>query len=46
MGSQPCNKNNGTAPKQFSAHVYCDQTAGWIKMPIGMEVNLAQGTLC
>jgi len=23
----------GTAP-QFSAHVYCEQTARWIKMPI------------
>jgi len=27
------------APK-FSAHVYCAQTAGWIKMPLGMEVGL------
>jgi len=25
---------------QFSAHVYCDQRAGWIKMPLGMEVGL------
>jgi len=24
---------------QFSAHVYCGQTAGWIKMPVGMEVG-------
>jgi len=24
----------------FSAHVYCDQTAGWIKMPLGTEVGL------
>jgi len=23
---------------QFSAHVYCGQTAGWIKMPLGTEV--------
>jgi len=22
------------------AHVYCRQTAGWIKMPFGMEVRL------
>jgi len=22
-------------PSQFSAHVYCGQTAGWIKMPLG-----------
>jgi len=28
----------GVAP-QFSAHVYCSQTAAWIKMPLGMEVG-------
>jgi len=25
---------------QFSAHVYCGQTAGRIKVPLGMEVGL------
>ena len=25
---------------QFSANVLCGQTAGWIKMPLGMEVGL------
>jgi len=25
---------------QFSAHVYCGQMAGWIKMPLGMEMGL------
>jgi len=30
------------APK-FSADVYCDQTAAWIKMPLGTEVDLNQG---
>jgi len=29
----------GRSP-QFSAHVYCGQTAGWIKMVLGMEVDL------
>jgi len=29
-----------TAPPQFLAHVRCVQTAGWIKMPLGMEVDL------
>jgi len=29
----------GRSP-QFSAHVYCGQTAAWIKMPLGMEVGL------
>jgi len=35
---------------QFSAHVYCGKTvvccsqmAGWIKMPLGMEVGLSPG---
>jgi len=27
-------------PPKFSAHVYCGHTAGWIKMPLGMEVGL------
>jgi len=32
----------GGAP-QFSAHVYCGQTAGLIKMALGMEVGLRPG---
>ena len=28
---------------QFLAHVYCGQTAGWMKTPLGMEVDLCQG---
>jgi len=28
---------------QFLAHVYCGQTAGWIKMPLVTEVNLGRG---
>jgi len=31
------------APPQFSAHVHCGQTAGWIKMALGMEVGLGPG---
>jgi len=38
----PPPQKGGTAP-QFSAHVYCGQTAGWIKMPLGMEVGLGPG---
>jgi len=30
----------GDSP-QFSAHVYCGQTAGWIKMPLGTEIDLS-----
>jgi len=32
-------------PPQFSAHVYCGQTAGWIKMPLGTEVSLGPGEI-
>ena len=32
--------NHGTAAPDFLAHVYCHQTAGWIKMPFGVEVRL------
>ena len=28
---------------QFSANVRCGQTAGWTKMPLGMEVGLVPG---
>jgi len=30
-------------PFQFSAHFYCGQKAGCIKMPLGMEVGLSPG---
>jgi len=30
---------------QFSAHVRCRQTAGWIKMPLGTEVDLVPGLI-
>ena len=32
----------GQSP-QFSAHFYCGQTAGCIKMPLGMEVGVSPG---
>jgi len=34
--------NRGQSP-QFSAHFYCGQTAGCIKMVLGMEVGLRPG---
>jgi len=40
MGTQ-LPKRGTAAPSHFSAHVYCGQTAGWIEMPLGMEVGLA-----
>jgi len=30
-------------PTQFLAHVYCGQTAGWMKMLLGTEVDLGPG---
>ena len=37
-------RKKGThTPTQFLARVYCGQTAGWIKMPLGMEVGLGPG---
>jgi len=36
-------QKKGTTPTQILVHVYCGQTTGWIKMPLGMEVNLGPG---
>jgi len=41
-GDQAPSTKGGGLP-QFSAHVYCGQTAGWIKMVLGMEVGLGPG---
>jgi len=35
MGAEP--------PPQFSAHVYCGQTAAWIRVPLATEVGLGPG---
>jgi len=43
MGTQPIPQKGGRAARNFLAHVYCGQTAGWIKMPLGMEVGLSPG---
>jgi len=37
----PSQKGGGARP-QFSAHVYCDQTAGWIKVALVVEVGLGR----
>jgi len=41
VGWEPSFPERGTALAQFSAQVYCGQTAGWIKMRLGTEVGLA-----
>ena len=30
---------------KFSAHFYCVQTAGWMKLVLGMEVGLSPGDI-
>jgi len=43
-GDQPLpQKGARSPPLQFSAHFYCDQTAGCIKMPLGIGVGLSPG---
>jgi len=41
-GPRSPSPKRGEAHK-FSAHVYCGQTAGWIKMVLGMDVGLSPG---
>jgi len=44
MGTQlPLPKKGAEPPPQFSAHVYCGQMAGWIKMALGIEVGFGPG---
>ena len=39
-------KKGRTHPTQFLAHVYCGQVAGWMKTPLGTEVDLGPGHNC
>jgi len=39
----PSPKNVTEPPPQFSAHIYCGQTPGWIKMALSTEVGLGPG---
>jgi len=42
LDGEPLPFQKGHNP-QFSAHVRCGQTAGWIKKPLGTEVGLGPG---
>jgi len=42
LDGDPAPPQKGYSP-QFSAHVYCGQTARWINMPLGTEVGLGPG---
>jgi len=37
----PKGGGGGVPPAKFSAHVYCGQTAGWMKLVLGIEVGLS-----
>jgi len=39
----PLPKKGAEPPRQFSAHFYCGQVAGCIKVPLGVEVGLNPG---
>ena len=39
----PLPTKGAETPPQLLAHVYCGQTAGWIKMALSMEVGLGPG---
>ena len=39
----PLLKKGAEPPPQFSAHVHCGQTAGWIKIALGTEAGLGPG---
>jgi len=41
----PLPKRGRQTPK-FLAHVYCDQTVGWMKLVLGMVVGLSPGEFC
>jgi len=36
-------KKGTPTPTQFLAHVYCGRMAGWMKTPLGTEVDLGPG---
>jgi len=42
LDGDPAPSLKGARP-QFSAHVYCGQTAEWMKMPLDTEVDLSPG---
>jgi len=43
LDSSSPSKRGRAPPHHFSAHVYCGQTAGWMKMPLGTKLGLGPG---
>jgi len=42
---RPSSPKSGYSPHPLFDHVYCSQTAGWIRMPLGAEVGLVPGDI-
>jgi len=42
LDGDPAPPPKGAQP-QFLAHICCGQMAGWIKMPLGMQVSVSLG---
>ena len=38
-------QKGGDSSPHFSAHVYCGQTAGWTRIPLGTELGLGPGDI-
>ena len=45
MWTQLPQKLGHTHPTQCLAHAYCGQMAGWMKTPLGREVDLGPGNI-
>jgi len=45
LDGDPASPKMGTSDPHFSAYVCCGQTAGWIRIPLGMEVGLGPGDI-
>ena len=43
LDADPASPPKKGAEPRFLAHVYCGQTAGWIKLALGIEVGLSPG---
>jgi len=45
METQPPREGAQKLPPHFSAHVYCGQTAGWIRIALDTETGLGPGDI-
>jgi len=45
LDGDPAPPKGAQPPSNFQPVVYCGQTAGWIKIPLGTEVGLGPGDI-